>query len=681
MLHVIPSIFFDAATKGRAAWDCAQRVNFCDTNLQAEIARCRRYRTIPLTVVSVLISFCVPLTICGCLGGQIISPNTPAGSLQASPNNISFGSVPVGSSASTSVSVMNEGTAAVNVSQLSLSGQSFAVSGASNLPMKVAPGQTLSFNVSFSPAAAGTTAGQVTIASDAATNGTLVVGLNGTGAAVSMASAPQLSSMNCAANSVTGSANDSCTVTLSAAAPSGGFTVSLASNNPAAIVPASITVGAGLITGSFAANVSAVTSAQTATLTASAGTAVETFALQLNAVGPIGPAPAVLSKLACLNSSMTGTGIDNCTVSLNAPAGDGGVAVNIASDNSAVTVPNSVTVAAGTTSATFNADIAAVSTPQMATLTASEGGVTEPFELQLNASASGQAGAATTALSGLSCTVGSMTGAGTDACMVTLTSAAPSGGYNVSLASNNAAVAVPATVRVPAGASSANFTATVVSVSTAQVATLTASASGGVEQFSLQLNVGTGGLSINSTSIAFGNVPVNTTVTQSLELTTSGLLPIVVAAVSVQGSGFSVKGATFPLTLAVGQPLTLDVTFDPTAAGASTGQLVIASAALTGADTVVALSGTGVITGPDQVNLTWDAPSNSSDPVAGYNVYRAASGGTNYQQLNGSAIPASQTSYVDVAVVSGQTYDYIVESVDAQGVTSAPSNIASLEIP
>lgn len=35
-----------------------------------------------------------------------------------------------------------------------------------------------------------------------------------------------------------------------------------------------------------------------------------------------------------------------------------------------------------------------------------------------------------------------------------------------------------------------------------------------------------------------------------------------------------------------------------------------------------------------EVNLTWDAPSSSPDPVAGYNAYRAQSGSTNYTLLN-----------------------------------------------
>ena len=65
--------------------------------------------------------------------------------------------------------------------------------------------------------------------------------------------------------------------------------------------------------------------------------------------------------------------------------------------------------------------------------------------------------------------------------------------------------------------------------------------------------------------------------------------------------------------------------------------------------------------------------------MAGYNVYRTPSGGTSYQQVNPAVL--TQTAYSDTSVQDGQTYDYIVESVDAEGNSSAPSNMASVAIP
>ena len=119
--------------------------------------------------------------------------------------------------------------------------------------------------------------------------------------------------------------------------------------------------------------------------------------------------------------------------------------------------------------------------------------------------------------------------------------------------------------------------------------------------------------------------------------------------------------------------------FDPTVAGTASGTLTIVSTSLTNPITIIGLSGTGVAGVSYQVNLSWDAPTSSPDPVAGYNVFRSPDGASTYEQLN--TVVVTQTTYVDTGVEDGQTYDYIVESVDAAGVSSAPSNTAAIPIP
>jgi hypothetical protein len=242
-------------------------------------------------------------------------------------------------------------------------------------------------------------------------------------------------------------------------------------------------------------------------------------------------------------------------------------------------------------------------------------------------------------------------------------------------------------VTVAAGSTTASFPATLSAVSSAQAVTLTASAGSVAETFGLQLNAsgqgGTGAptLSINATSIAFGNVNLNTATTLTLTLTSTGTAAVTVSAATVTGSGFTVSGATFPLTLNPNQTATLSVQFYPTVLGAATGTLTVVSTSLTNPITTLGLSGTGEAStaGSGQVTLTWDAPSSSPDPVAGYNVYRSPGGAYSFVQLNSSAV--TQTTYVDSAAQSGQAYDYIVESVDASGTASAPTNIASVAIP
>jgi fibronectin type 3 domain-containing protein len=136
------------------------------------------------------------------------------------------------------------------------------------------------------------------------------------------------------------------------------------------------------------------------------------------------------------------------------------------------------------------------------------------------------------------------------------------------------------------------------------------------------------------------------------------------------------SGATLPVTLNPNQSVTLAVQFDPAVTGPASGQLTITSNSSTNPTAMIGLSGTG---NPHEVDLTWNAPSGSADPVAGYNVYRTPSGSSTYQRLNSSVDAA--TTYADTTVQSGSTYDYIVTSVDTSGVESAPSNMIGATIP
>jgi len=184
-------------------------------------------------------------------------------------------------------------------------------------------------------------------------------------------------------------------------------------------------------------------------------------------------------------------------------------------------------------------------------------------------------------------------------------------------------------------------------------------------------------LTLQSTSLAFGEVLLDTPATQTVEATSSGTSPLTISAVTKTGKAFAVTGATFPVTLNPGQSVALDVTFDPTAVGAATGSVSLTSNA-TPAQATIALKGTGEAH-TYQIDLSWEAPSGSKDPVAGYNIYREAEGDTFYILLNGA--PVATTSYTDQGVAGATTYKYYVESVDSQGNTSAPSNTFTIAVP
>ena len=171
--------------------------------------------------------------------------------------------------------------------------------------------------------------------------------------------------------------------------------------------------------------------------------------------------------------------------------------------------------------------------------------------------------------------------------------AAGSGGLSVGLTSSNAGVTVPATVVVPANASSAGFTATVSSVTTAQAVTLTASAGSVSKSFALQLNAAVPTLTVSPASLAFGNVTVNTASTLPVTLTSTGTAPVTINSATLSGTGFTMSAATLPVTLNPTQSVTLNVQFDPATAAAATGQLTIQSNSSTNGTAVVSLTGTG----------------------------------------------------------------------------------------
>ena len=421
-----------------------------------------------LSCLALLIAFCCILA--GCNSASLTATSAQTGLLSASTSFVAFGSVVVGQTASATVAITNTGPVSVEVTQVSVAGQSFALGGASAFPITLPSQSTYNVTVSFSPLATGTASGQLTIGSNSGKE-TLIIGLTGTGTTA--------------------------------------------------------------------------------------------------------PPPVALSSLSCASPSLTGAGTDSCTVTLNEAAATGGFAVSLSSSNSLVTVPATVTVATGANSGSFSATVGSFSSTQTVTLTANAGDVALSFALQLSANS-------------------------------------------------------------PA-------------------------------------------LGADATSIAFGNVDLNTPATQSITLSSTGGVPVTVSAATVVGAGFTLSGATLPLTLSSNQTVTLNVQFDPTTAGPATGTLTIVSTSLANPITTISLSGTGITAGNYEVNLSWNAPVSSPDVVAGYNVYRSPDGASQYQQLNSTVL--TQTSYSDQTVQSGQSYDYIVESVDASGLASAPSNAVSATIP
>jgi hypothetical protein len=597
------------------------------------------------------------------------------GTLVVSTQSVNFGSVAIGQTASATVAVSNAGSASVQIQQVQVQGAEFSVAGQSSAPISIDAGKTYSLGVSFQPTAAGATTGALILTSNVSSGSQIIVALSGTGQSAG-GSIPTLNGLTCASGSITGSGMDSCRVTLTSAAGTGGLSVGLASGSKAVAVPSSVTVPAGAASASFAATVSAVTTPESVQVTARADGVTESYTIQLSATGPaLTMSPASLS----FGSVPVNTKATPQTVTLTS-SGTAALTVRAASVSGAgFSLPAGsfpVTLQPGQMarlSVGFDptAAGAAVGTVKLATNT-SAGTAT------IALSGTGQAaGVSVPALNGLTCADNFMTGVGTDTCTVTLNAPAGSGGLTVSLASNSTAVSVPASVSVPAGASGASFAATVSAVSTAETAQLTATAGGITEHCAIQLGIGTPQLILQSTSVSFGGVSLNTTATQTVQLTSSGTAPLVIRTIAVTGAGFSAIQGTLPATLQPGQTLTLDIEFDPTVAGAVKGSVTLTTNTAAGT-AAITLTGTGQAASYE-VDLSWNAPTNSTDPVADYDIYRAVSGSSAYQLLNSSV--DDLTTYADTTVRNGTAYTYYVVSVDASGNQSAPSNLFSATIP
>jgi hypothetical protein len=185
-------------------------------------------------------------------------------------------------------------------------------------------------------------------------------------------------------------------------------------------------------------------------------------------------------------------------------------------------------------------------------------------------------------------------------------------------------------------------------------------------------------LGVSSTNVSFGNVTVDTIGTQSVTLSDTGNSNLTISNIAVTGTGFSTSGVTAPVTMTPGQNLPLTLTFSPTTAAAESGTVTITSNA-TLSPATIAVTGTGVAAVQHSATLTWGAGTSSSTTVAGYNIYRSTTAGTNYALINTSLVTA--LTYTDTTVQASTTYYYVATTVDNTGKESGDSNMATASIP
>ncbi len=512
------------------------------------------------------------------------------------PSTVSFGNVMVGTANTQPVTLTNSGTANLNISQGSVTGAGFSMSGLS-FPLSLAPGQSSTFNAQFAPTVSGSASGTVSINSNAHDSPT-VASLAGSGTQAALSLSPTSMSFG---NVVVGSSGSqalkmtntgTATLTISQASVTGtAFSLS------GATFPLNINPGAS----------SSLTVAFAPTTT---GSASETLTIASNA--PNSPASVALSGSGVQSAltanpssfnfgnvlvgssgtqtiTLSNSGTASVTISAASASGTGfsltGLSVPAtlnAGQNTSFTVsfaPASAASFTGSVSITSNAPGSPL------TIALSGTGVTATFQLTPNPTSLSFGSVNLGSNSSLSASLSN-----TGNSNVTISSVTVSGaGFTASGVTPGTTLTPNQTVTLsvafaPASAGSVTGSVSVASNATNSPTIIALSGTGATV---------TPVLNVSPTALSFGNQVVNTTSgAQSVSVSNAGSTAITVNNVQA-AAPFAVSGFTGVTTLNAGQSLPLAVTFTPTAQTAYNGTLTITYNSTSSA--TVTLSGTGIV--------------------------------------------------------------------------------------
>lgn len=240
---------------------------------------------------------------------------------------------------------------------------------------------------------------------------------------------------------ITGIATVPASVELTSAAGPGGAVVNLTSDsNLLVLSKPSVSVPVGELTAPFYLKPKMVTATQNVVISAYLNGHVRSKTVTLRQLRP--------SALTMNPNPVWGGASPVGRIALDGLAGQGGQEVTITDNSSFVTVPASVTVPMNASSVTFNVTSTNPSSTQSVTLTGRIGAYTVTRVFVLNR----------VYAQSLSLQPSTVTGGSSSMATVTLNGPAPPGGATVSIFDSSVFVTPPASVVVPAGATSAQFT-------------------------------------------------------------------------------------------------------------------------------------------------------------------------------------------------------------------------------
>jgi Abnormal spindle-like microcephaly-assoc'd, ASPM-SPD-2-Hydin len=516
------------------------------------------------------------------------------GSLAANPSTINFGSLLIGASGSVNVTLTNSGSASITISQGSASGSGFSMSGLS-VPATLGAGQTATFAAKFSPTAAGSVTGSISIVSTAP-GSPLTIALTGSGTA----GQPQLtvSPASVSYGNVSVGSSAPQTITLTNAGNATLTVTQLTASGAAygvsgAAMPLNIGAGSNAsFTATFAPTAAGAAAGSISIVSNAPGSPASVALSGTGIQGQLGAAPSTVnfgSVNVGSNGSQTITLTNSGTASLTiSQATASGTGFSI----SGITTP--LTLGAGL-STSFTAKFAPTSAGSVSgSVSIVNNGPNSPITVSL--SGSGTATAPQLTISPANVSYGNVAVGGSTPQTITLTNSG-----NATLTVTQATVSgtgfsmsgATMPMNINAG-SNASFTATFAPTSAGAASgsiSVVSNAPGSPAAIALSGTGIQGQLGANPTSVNFGSVGVGSTGTQTITLTNSGSASVTISQASASGTGFSIIGLTTPQTLGAGLSTSFTAQFAPTSAGSPTGSISIVSNA-PGSPLTIPLSGT-----------------------------------------------------------------------------------------
>jgi Abnormal spindle-like microcephaly-assoc'd, ASPM-SPD-2-Hydin len=537
------------------------------------------------------------LVMLGCQGvsvGKSADSNPVGGELTATPNSLNFTNVQTGTNQSQTVMLANAGTGSVNITQATVTGAGFSISGLS-LPLSLSAGQNTTFQVNYSPTSTGSVAGNVSVTSDGSVIPINISLFASAIAAGSISTSPTSFSFGnvpvggrpgkTETITNTGAGN----VTITGVGATGAF-AAVSPKVPLTLTPnetVSFSVyfdptAVGATTGMLAITISGLdtpvdlslsgTGVAAGTLSASpssftfSGVQVGQSQSQTETLQNNGGTNVDVSQV---TASGTGFSVSGFTPVTLTPGQSTTFSVKFA-PQSAGTFSGSVVVASDGSNPSISLGLSGTSVT-VATLTPN------PASFTFSNVAVGQNSSQTETLKntgGSSLTISQATASGTGFSITGITTP-------LTLASGQST-----TFGVNfAPQSAGTFSGSIAITSDASNPSLTLGLSG--------TSVATGALSPNPVSFTFSNITVGQNSSQTETLKNTGGSSVTISQATASGAGFSITGITTPLTLASGQSTTFGVNFAPLSAGTFTGSISITSDAPNPSLTL-GLSGTSV---------------------------------------------------------------------------------------